>query len=149
MSLKVESTGLIQDGSPIISEIQIPVSQKGHFPRLPGPTFLEVTIEPPIPTNLKVLKSLLLEDLLKASSMPGSVEWGLLYNTPWLWSSSVSGNSSNLISHHHLAGQPLSPASQGGPRLTSKGSLFPAQPCCELIVGTAAWKHLHRLLICY
>lgn len=108
MSLKVESTGLIQDGSPVISKIQISFSQKGHFPRLPGPIFLEVTIEAPTPTNLKVLKSLLLKDLLKASFTPGSVGQALLYNTPYLWSSSVSRTPSSHS--HHLAGQPLSPA---------------------------------------
>ena len=107
MSLKVESTGLIQDGSPVISKIQISFSQKGHFPRLPGPIFLEVTIEAPTPTNLS-LEKFALEDLLKASFTPGSVGQALLYNTPHLWSSSVSRTPSSHS--HHLAGQPLSPA---------------------------------------
>lgn len=103
--------GLIQDDSPVISKIQIPFSQKSHISRLPGPIFLEVTIQPPTPANLKVLKSLLLQDLLSASSMPGSAEWGLLYNTPSTCGPAVSQGTTPLSFHsHHLAGQPLSPA---------------------------------------
>lgn len=72
--------GVNQDDSPVISKINT------FFPKVTflgsGPIFWRSPFEPPTPANLKVLKSLLLQDLLSASSMPGSAEWGLLYNTP-------------------------------------------------------------------